>query len=276
MAKQEIEIPRKQQIINYFTIEEAHQPSWKTRLFRTGITLILVGMFISLYFKNSLVVGVPCIVVGSYLMARWYRPYLRDKKLFLSRPNDEQIDNWLLEDLNVIIKKKSIDKLKLDESVLNPENFIMVPYPVFWKSSVGEPKRREGADGKYRYSVWNVQILVLSKDYISYYICTFDFISGNITTEFTNEFFYSDIVSVKSDSDALGHNLWGEENKPVGNIPIMKLSILSGDAFTIVTSIPQFKSSGKLIVNLDKVVQTLRIIIRKSRLDLYENENLTK
>ena len=155
---------------SYFIVDKAEYPSF-SNIIRISFGLALFGVFIMLSFNNTILAGLAFILVGISLFALWIRPYIRDKRVYKSRPSEEQMNNWLIEDLNQIIKETAIKKLKLNFSTLELKNFIIVPYPVYWQEpGLDEDSiiKRASGNGTMSYSVWNVQVIALTKNYISY------------------------------------------------------------------------------------------------------------
>ncbi|NJO87620.1 MAG: hypothetical protein HC831_00660 [Chloroflexia bacterium] len=138
----------------------------------------------------------------------------------------------------------------------------------------------------YIYSVWNVQVIALTKNYISFFNCTYDWLNDLILNEKTNEFFYDDISSVKNDVKTIERRFVDQdeednENKKLTTF-IFQVTNMSSDSHTVVTKIPELRYSQALEVNLEKAVQALRITLRKRRFDedqdpiIMEVEDTTK
>ncbi|NJO87619.1 MAG: hypothetical protein HC831_00655 [Chloroflexia bacterium] len=115
----------------YFTIYGAEYPSF-SNIIRISLGLVLAGTFVMYTFKNTLLVGLILILFGLSLFAIWIRPYFRDVKLYKERPLIQHMYNWLLGDLHAKIKERAIETLRLNMKDLRAENFLIVPYPVYW------------------------------------------------------------------------------------------------------------------------------------------------
>jgi len=260
----------------YFTVHSAEYPKFSI-IIQVSFGLILFGSFIIYAFQNTTVAGIIFMLVGFILFIVWIIPYFRDKKLFRERPSDKQISNWFIEDLNEVIKKTAIKKLRLNMKTLKSEDFILVPHPVFWKTPGIDNSlmlKRINNAGNFAYSVWNIQVLALTENYISYYKCTYDWLNNNIINEKSNEFFYDDISSVKNDmktikrylankiyTDAEGNKI--DADKLTANI--FKVTNISNDSLKIITNIVETNHSPEFVVSLEKAVQALRLILRKRR-----------
>lgn len=264
---------------NYFFVNRAEFPSYTARIIKWGYFFFGFGLFFILYFEKqlpTLVIGALSLLLGFIVFYKWITPYLDKKRLFDSRPTYEQMNNWLIKDLKNTTKPKAIEILSLDVTKLKPENFIIVPYPIYWnESGVDESQihRRMGDDGKYSYSIWKVQILALTQHYISLFTCTYNWLENSILSENTNEFFYDDISSIKNDLIEFDHVLLGSEEEKAGTARLFQISNISGEKISVISDIPAMNISAPLGVNLDRIIQVLRIMLRNRRYgEVYEFE----
>jgi len=262
----------------YFIVNKAEYPSF-SNIIRISFGFVLFGSAIMYFFNNTILAGIAFILTGLTLFGIWIHPYFRDQRLFKARPSEEQMNNWLIEDLNQVIKEIAIKKLRLNTSTLELKNFLIVPYPVYWN----EPGLKEETILKkttgnetISYSIWNVQVIALTKNYISYFTCTYDWVNNLVINERTNEFFYDDISSVKNDIKIIERYLKDkeyvdEDGKPTApdklTATVFKVTNMSTDSLKVITNIAEMKQSPNLVVNLEKAVQALRIILRKRRYD---------
>lgn len=259
----------------YFTV---HKTKFSfSNIVRISFGLALFGVFIMFSFNNTILAGTILILTGLTLFGIWIKPYFENKRLYETRPTEEQMNNWLIEDLHRHIKEIAIKKLDLNISTLELKNFIIVPYPVYWE----EPGLDETSiykvitdNGNISYSVWNVQVIALTKNYISYYTCTYDWLNNFVFNEHTNEFFYDDISSVKNDMRMieryLKDNEYLNDDGKIGQphrltASVFEVTNISSDSLKVITDIDDMGHSPDLVVNLEKAVQALRIIIRKRR-----------
>lgn len=269
---------RTAQMHSYFVIDKAEYPKL-SNIIRISAGLILFGIFIIFSFNNTILAGTFLILLGISLFWFWIKPYFRDLRSFKERPTEEQMNNWLVEDLNEVIKKTAIDKLRLNVSTLELKNFLIVPYPVYWKEpGLAEESilKRTSETGTTSYSAWNVQVVALTKNYISYYTCSYDWLNNLIINERTNEFFYDDISSVKNDMEIIERKFVDKEYVDDDGNPtaadkltaaVFRVTNMSTDSLDVITNIAEMGHSQNLIVNLEKAVQALRIILRKRRYD---------
>ncbi|MBN1252052.1 MAG: hypothetical protein JXR51_08870 [Bacteroidales bacterium] len=260
----------------YFLVYNAQYPSF-SNIIRISLGMMLFGSFIIYYFENTIIAGTILILLGLTLFILWITPYFRDLKLYKERPADKQINNWFIEDLNEVIKQTAIQKLRLNMKTLKPENFLIVPYPIYWQIPGVDNSlimRRMNDSGEFAYTIWNVQVLALTENYISFYTCTYDWLNNRIINEKSNEFFYEDISSVKNDIKPIERYLVDKEyvdeegnklNADKLTATIFKVTNMSSESLKVITNIVETKHSQDFVVSLEKAVQALRVILRKRR-----------
>ncbi len=262
----------KRLIRNYFHVFEAEYPSFrKAAKFGTGFIILGVFLLYMQYiqvFKNIQILSVVFILVGVFSFWKWMRPYFFLKRIFYTRPADGDMDVWFHNDVHEVIKPRAFELLRINPSSLKDENVIIVPYPVFWDvpgMAKIEKTRRQGEDGKYIYTVWAVQILIVTDYFLSYYSCHYDWLGDKMFNERTNEYFFDDIVSVSNDDEPLDYTLLLKDAKKAGQSKIFKLRNMSGDELKIITDVPSLEAPSAYVNSLDRLVQALRILLRHRR-----------
>lgn len=263
----------KQRLLNnYFKVYEAEYPSFRNAakygafFVGSGSFLLLMEMFT--YFQNVQLIGSILILIGIFAFWWWARPYIAGKKTFFERPLDNDIDNWFRQDVNEVIKPLALEQLQINESQLKDENIVIIPHPVYWEVDGIEPDailRRAADNGTFAYSVWKVQILILTQNYISFYSCIYDWLNEEVAEERTNEYFFDDISSVKNDEERLAEKFIDNPEEPIGKVKVFKLTNMSSDSLTIITEIPKLKAQAVSVTKLDKIVMALRLMLRNRR-----------
>lgn len=262
---------RTQLMIRYFNLYGVQRPSY-TRLFIVALSTFLFGLFIIYAFNNTLLAGILAMIFGASLFIVWIRPFFKDKSIFQTRPSIAQMHNWLIADLNDKIKERSKDILRLNMSELRSENFLILTTPIYWEEGGVNRKfikRREAEKYKFIYSVWKVQVVALSKNYISFFDCIYDWLNDKVIDVKTDEYFYDDIVSVKSDVRRVEKKFidQAEDDKSTRTISehILKITNMASESHYVVIKIPEMRYSPELEVNVEKAVQALRVTLRKRR-----------
>ncbi|MEA2042080.1 MAG: hypothetical protein U9N85_05960, partial [Bacteroidota bacterium] len=226
---------------NYFRIFDTEYPSFRNAA-KFGSGFIILGGLL-LYFENIEVfqdvkiLGVVLVIIGTASFVMWLKPFLLLKRIFHSRPADADMDIWFINDLHRHIKPRALEQLQINKRSLKEENIIFIPYPVYWSHPEIEPDdivRRADNEGLYAYSVWTVQMLVVTEKFVSYYSCVYNWPENDILDERTNEYFFEDVASVRNDTELMDYTLLGEENnenekKTAINAKVFKLTNMSGD-----------------------------------------------
>jgi hypothetical protein len=259
-------------ITNYFNFEEPEIPVLK-KWAKYGALFIILGIGLLYlqekeYIGNFTIISVVLILTGLFSLWILIKPFVGNSSMFSSKAADGDMDIWFSEDMHEIIKPAALNQLKINPSSLKDENIIIVPYPVYWNVPGLDPtsvQRKLGEDGSYTYSVWTVQILIVTENFISYYSCIYDWMNTNLLNERTNEYFFEDISSVSNDVIPLDFTYIDNEEVKVGDAKVFKLSNMSGEKLTIITDIPALNVPEGYSNNLDRLVQAVRMLLRNRR-----------
>jgi hypothetical protein len=272
-------LDKKHLIEIYFRIFHPKIPkiNWIAKI---GFTLIGLGFFLLLmqsllFFQNIVFASTFLIILGIVVLRIWMNPYFKTRSMYHKRPFDEDMDEWLKEDIHIAVKHKALEFLRINESILKPENILIVPVPVFWDIPGIKPEfilRREGGDETYLYTIWNVQVLVLTDNFISYFACTFDWLNMKMLGIKTNEYFFEDISSVRNDVGVSDRKFFDNPEAGIGGYKNLKITNMSGDYLEVITEIPALRVPSYAITSPDKLVSALRIILRNRRTGEYIEE----
>lgn len=181
------------------------------------------------------------------------------------KPSDKQMDEWLEQDKKRIVSE-ALDKLGLvPEQVLNLKDPLLVIGP---QSSA---KFRIGRDNTLRFSAYQVVVIYLTNYHLGAYSCNLDFITGRTGREETQEYHYTDVVSV-STLNANSHftvvTIEGEEY-PISSQQQFSLSVASGESIKVTVAFPQvdkiFKEGKLLPTGSEKAISTLRAMLREKK-----------
>ena len=186
---------------------------------------------------------------------------------------------WLIKDIKETVKPKAIAALSLNMSDIRPENFIIIPIPIFWSAPGIDPKHIKKAmlpDKSFIYSIWRVQILVLTKHYISLFKCNYNWLDNSISSVSTNEFYFQDITSIRNDMRKIEFTLLDNPEKPVGDGKVFCVTNFSGEYLYVINDIPSLQSSKAVAVDLEYIVSLLRMVIRNRRFGITHEEVSTQ
>jgi hypothetical protein len=216
------------------------------------------------------------------LYSFYLKPLISKQKSYKNRITSDKLNNWLLEICEKKILNRAINYLEIDRNDMNSSQFIIIPYPVFHQTKnikdeyihrvLNDPEaNKKSTDNNidtekdyYNYSYWNIQILILSSEYISFYFCGYNMLKNDIINERSNEYFYQDVATIKTESNEVSfQSKWHEE--PISEARITKIIHNSGDILKLITEIPSLKQPPTTIVNIEKVEKTIRLLLRHTR-----------
>lgn len=251
---------KRQQIKEWF---EAPKPDYPSVMLVLCIVGSIIGVLI-IILSSIPILGIIIFLVAVGIFLLPYMSYKKEVKRYEARPSDSQMDSWLYEDFQEIIDNNPLPKLGLDKSELVSES-LLVPGPVFWEVSGfnnSEIIRRMGSGGFYRYSIWTLQIFVFTENFLGSYKCYYNWLRNTVINESTNEFFYKDVVSVKTETESTAHTLMNGER--LEKAQAFQLN-LSGDSVKIIIDDTSLKTSSEMTSKVDKVVQSIRTMIRQKK-----------
>ncbi len=174
---------------------------------------------------------------------------------FTQVPSDQQIDEWISEDLQGL-DKRALDKIGIDKSELMSESAVITgPYD-FTIFKVGKDK-------VLRFGKIAAAIINFTPNQLLVYNCMVDVTTGNTLKEGTDEYFYRDVVSVSTKTKD-------------GQIGAIRVS--AGEYFTLTTSggtsVEVFLQSPEIgkqfggampSTNAEKSIQTIRKMLREKK-----------
>jgi len=267
---------RKQQISDFFllTPPKAYNLEKKVQYFFMVILPIIPAIVYLSSLSNGISISLAYLLV-IYLV--WLRPRQIKMRKYNSRVSSDTINNWFLESLKTKILDRAIEYLELETKDFTKEQFIIIPYPVFnatkkikdesvlrVKSILSVKNKNLPEEYCYHYTVWNIQIMVMSQSYLSYYFCSYNWLKNEIINEKTNEYFYNDIALIKTDYDQVSFQTKWDEN-PILEARITKLIHNSGDTLSLITELPELHQPAKTLVDIEKLEKTIRFLIRHAK-----------
>ena len=280
---------------NYFFVNKAKFPSF----FATSIlfTYFFMGLsiFVVYYFKpvfTTYLFAAILMIVAFFYTFRWIKPYFNQRQQYHLRPSTDQIEKWLVEDLRDYVKSAAVEMLSLNPATITPENFIIVPHPIWWHvDGVPDEHITKYDAGEYNvFATYGISVLALTENYISYYNCVFNWLDNELVDPYTLEFFFDDISSIRVEQQYVDHAAIDyeppkvepivtvdeegnevveepeqEEIPSVGVAQVVVVRNKSGETMDIITSIPNLEASPRISLKTEKVMQTLRIMLRNRR-----------
>ncbi len=271
---------------NYFFINKAKFPSYFAGNILMAYFFIGLAIFIVFYFQKvfmTFLIVFALVIVAFIYTFRWLSPYRAEKQTYSQRPTTDQMENWLIQDIKEIVKPMAVEMLSLNPATITSDNFIVVPCPVYWSES-GVPDEnitKYYADSYNVYSTYKIHVLALSENYVSFYTCVFNWLDNEIVSPFTLEFFFDDISSITNESQNLDlvkidapapekkeddeeEEVDDSKNK-IGAAQTVVVKNKSGESMNIIVNIPELEASPRSTLKPEKVMQTLRIMLRHRR-----------
>ena len=178
--------------------------------------------------------------------------------------SESQLDLWLEEDIQEVIKNRPFDKLGISKNDLVAESLLVVG-PIYWNTSGFDVKdilMKKGKDGFNRYSIWTIQVFCFTENYLCSYKCHYNWIKNTYINESTNEFFYKDVVSVKTDTISSAYTLMNGQHLVHSEAFQLKLA---GDEITVITNDVSLNTSTAMTSKAEKAVQSIRTMLRDKK-----------
>ncbi|GAG78464.1 unnamed protein product, partial [marine sediment metagenome] len=170
-------------------------PAWTIWLIAIGAILIIIGASV----KN----GGPAIGMGLFVAVVGIIGFVSNST---GKPTDQQIDKWVGTELKSF-PAIALKKLGLEESQV-VGNYIYLWSPP-WKDiqlalrgvKFKEFRFRCGKDRRTRFSRYKIMILIPTEDHLGVFTTTYNFIKNTIYNQMTGEYFYKDIVSIRTEKE---------------------------------------------------------------------------
>lgn len=162
-----------------------------------AILFILIGVII-LYTQISGEAAAQGVVAGLLFMAVGILAIVLNVK---GKPTDEQFDAFVEKDLESV-KKEALSKLGIDESEVEADP------DVIWGGELSSRSdcfvgRKKGKDKKFRQTPQTFLILNYTQNQVVTYRCDLDLDTGKYLSPMTEEYFFKDIVSVKTKTEEI-------------------------------------------------------------------------
>lgn len=268
---------KKREISDFFYLKPPKHSSLETNI-RVVVFLAICYPVLKVLFHNEILplLSWATIILSVYIF--YWKPRYEIQKRYNNRISPTKLNNYFLESCKTKIIERAVDYLEIDTSEMTDQQFIVIPYPVFHKTknikdqyilrikSELKTLDEEGEENDYfyNYSYWNVQVLILSRSYISFYFCGYNWLKGEIINERSNEYFYQDMATIKTETnDVSFQSKWSEE--AITEARITKIIHNSGDILNLITEIPDLKQPPQTIVDIEKVEKTIRILLRHAK-----------
>ena len=262
-------VTRREILSEFFADEntEVYKPSLYAKY---GYVFLLSGIliaFLSLadYIGNFFLLGLSFFLLGLVLV----RKKLNDLFSFgVSNISDaDTINKMFIADTDERILKRAFEISGIQENRISEETVFKIYVPIFKTDSETEINflRTQLDDETYVYSHWQIHILIAANNYISYYSCLYDWTENEQDNELSNEFYYSDIASIKSELREIKLELSDEDNPEKRYLKQFVITNVSGDKIEFISENPALKLNENFRTDTEELVKNIRRIIRKKR-----------
>lgn len=260
---------RRTKVNKYFTrTPDRVSPAWHLTLFGAAALLVIVAIASHNFFSVIAVAAAIWIAKKGYDR---YKKYLRFQKAWAAaepKPADQELDAWLDADIE-FIKRKGGRKLQLkahehfEGGDLITSAVVVVGVPGGTATRTGKaPAVRTGDDGRVRANHYDVLILFLTAQVISSYRCVLEFATGELLSDETRQYHWSNIVGVSAVSipaprlvvdlvnlplrQESGNAQEQEQVKDISLLHKFTLSAINGEKLEVTTEFggDYFKTSG--------------------------------
>jgi len=245
-------------------VTEPHQRRWLKSYFqplpKPVFATLVWGLGLLVFFPIGIlplgILGIVTIAVSGRHLLSWRR-----------KPTDWQVDQQLQADL-AWVQTHAFNQTGLDESeLLRPASLILGPD--LWQAKGPHRRVKTGKDGKLRFTPIALTLLYFTSDQVVIYQGSFDLLSGNLLRETTRDYFYSEIVSLETQTAPL-HPRPTQPGNPISGqaSETLILTTRAGSSLEIVLRNPvqpALAPPHTASESLEAIVQLLRKMVREHR-----------
>jgi len=241
---------KRKMIRNYFK----PFPKWAIWMIVIGVVVLIIGLGAG---AGAIIVGLVIAGIGGFGIYSYGQ----------GQPTDQQIDEWLEEDLKGL-SKKALNKMGIDETELVSEP-VQVTGPRLWDVAGASVLFKKGKDNVLRFTPIGVSIINFTQNQLLGYTCVFDFTTGNAMNESTDEYFYKDVVSVATKSDSKSVSIAKLGTVQLNAAETFTLTTSGGTSLSVLLRDPTLikKMGGGEIptTRAEKAIQTVRKMLREKK-----------
>ena len=228
--------------------------------------VLIAYLSIADYIGNWFLLGLAFFFLGIILV----RKNLNGLFSFEDVENDEEktVKELFLSDIDNLAVKRALKLSGIEEKILDSDRINKIYIPIYEKTAGIDAEnifRKETNEDQFIYSVWNIHILIKTEYFISYYSCVFHWFDNECMNELTNEFYYADIASVKSEVVEIEfQNLHNEEQR-IETVKHLFITNISGDYIKFIIERPELKLDESFLPDVEKFINQIRLSVRKKR-----------
>jgi hypothetical protein len=275
---------QKSQAIREFFL--APKPFIDTRAIVIGTVLALVGLLSVVQGLHSFggvllgagILGASCLPLGARVKDRQptnemayfsIARYSGAKTRFEGRPPLEHVLEWRAEGF-AGTGKRSAERLGLDETTRDP---ICVVGPLFddtiakddpAKGFTNDDILRRWVGNGFLYSTYRISVFHFTADFLGAYQANYNLIRDISTDELTDEFFYDDVVAVRTQTESSNHPI--KTGERLEQSKMFSLAVSSGDRISVILNDPKFKTTPELETLGGQAIANIRSMLRQHKM----------
>jgi len=263
--------PERKEILSEFFKDENHAIYKQLSYSKFGYAFLFSGALIAYlsltdYIGNWFLLGLAFFLLGIVLI----RKKLSDLFAFGDAENDEEktVEEQFFSDVDELVLKRVSGLSGIVREMIDSGAVYKIYVPVYEKIPGIDTKdilRKEINENRFIYSVWKIHILIKAEHFISYYSCVFHWLNAECLNELTNEFYYTDIASVKSEVvESKFQNLYNDEQS-VETVKKFVITNVSGDQIEFIIERPELKLDESFLPDVEDFINQIRLTVRKKR-----------
>lgn len=249
---------KRTQIREYFI---APKPSFPVKWLLIGLAAIVLGIIIG-ETNITLIMVLAGLLIGVIPIFT----YLNAKKRYEARPSDNQMDEWLQEDIKSL-RPRALKKLGFDEDEVKSEE-ITITGPIVWQAK-GVPYEdilwRVGFDGITRFANYKILIFFITDKGFGIYECIYSLLKNVALNENTNEYFYKNITRVGTREESYTNYILPNGQKLVSS-ELFALDVAGKPGVEVVLSDPaieQFTGGTVPTSRAEVAVNAIKKLVRE-------------
>ena len=224
------------------------------------------------YIGNWFLLGAAFFVSGIFIIRK------KITALFLFGETEDSDKDTVYElfvsAVNEQVLKRALKTVGAAIDAIDEENIFKIYVPVYENISGINPDnimRKQTENENFVYSVWQIHILVLSKHSLNYYSCIYNWLENECINEITNEFYFSDIATIKIEIDEKEFNYLNEDELRTETVRNFIITNISGDKIEFIIQKPLLKLDERFLFGTEGLVRKLRLSVRTYR---FPEENI--
>lgn len=185
--------------------------------------------------------------------------YQAAKTRYEKRPTVEKMREWLKEDITRIVEGTT-EQLNIAEVTHDP---IYVYGPLYFDKVDGVDNTlvlRRYVDGTYFYSTYRFSVFCFADKFLGVYQTNYNMIKNICVSEETDEFYYKDIVAVRTQTKSSNYSL--KSGEKLEESKTFTLSVSSGESVSVILNDPEIKIGAEIESRGDQAVSNIRAMLR--------------